>query len=90
LKETAEIYPFLGEIRGLGLFLGVEVVTDKKSKTPDAGLAKKIKAGLKDRGFLVGVTGNYSCVMRITPPLTVNKDQVNLFMAAWKETLETL
>ncbi len=90
LKETAEILPFLGETRGLGLFIGVEVVTDKKSKTPDADLAKKIKAGLKGRGFLVGVTGNYSCVMRITPPLTVTKDQVNQFMAAWKETLETL
>jgi 4-aminobutyrate aminotransferase-like enzyme len=89
LKDTVEIYPFLGEARGLGLFLGVEVVKDKTSKTPDAELAKKIRTGLLERGHLVGVTGNFSCVIRITPPLIVNINHVDQFIQSWKETLDT-
>ncbi len=90
LKESVEICPFLGEARGLGLFLGVEVVKDKESKTPDPDLAKKIKAGLMTKGHLVGVTGNYSCVMRITPPLIITKDHVDRFVRDWNDTLELL
>ena len=90
LKESVETYPFLGEARGLGLFLGIEVVKDKTSKAPDPDLAKKIKNGLKSRSHLVGVTGNYSCVMRITPPLIVTREHVDRFIHDWKETLDTL
>ena len=90
LKDSVETYPFLGEARGLGLFLGIEVVKDKQSRTPDPDLAKKIKNGLKTRGHLVGVTGNYSCVLRITPPLIVTREHVDRFIRDWKETLDTL
>jgi 4-aminobutyrate aminotransferase-like enzyme len=89
LNDTVETYPFLGEVRGLGLFLGVEVVKDKTGKTPDPDLAKQIKTGLMERGHLVGVTGNYSCVIRITPPLIVSRDHVDQFIQSWKETLDT-
>ncbi len=90
LKETVDVYPFLGEARGLGLFLGVEVVKDKVGKAPDADMAKKIKAGLMKRGHLVGVTGNYSCVIRITPPLILTNDHVDQFIRDWKDTLDSL
>lgn len=90
LKETVEVYPFLGEVRGLGLFIGIEVVKDKAGKAPDATKAKRIRTGLMERGHLVGVTGNYSCVIRITPPLIITKDHVDRFMQSWKETLDTL
>lgn len=90
LKESVETYPFFGEARGLGLFLGIEVVKDKTGKAPDPDLAKKIKNGLKAREHLVGVTGNYSCVMRITPPLIVTKEHVDRFIRDWKETLDAL
>jgi 4-aminobutyrate aminotransferase-like enzyme len=43
-----------------------------------------------ERGHLVGVTGNYSCVIRITSPLIITKDHVDRFMQSWKETLNTL
>ena len=89
LKDTMETYPFLGEARGLGLFLGVEIVKDKTSRTPDSDLAKKIKTGLMERGHLVGVTGNYSCVIRITPPLIATRNHVDQFIQSWKETLDT-
>ena len=90
LKDTVETYPFLGEARGMGLFLGVEVVKDKTSRTPDAEQTKKIRTGLMERGFLVGVAGNYSCVIRFTPPLIITEDQVDQIIQNWKETLDMI
>ena len=80
----------MGDVRGLGLFIGVEIVKDKDSKAPDADLTKRIKEGLQERGILASVTGNYSCVLRITPPLTITNDHVDRFMQALKETLSSL
>jgi 4-aminobutyrate aminotransferase-like enzyme len=45
---------------------------------------------MKDRGILVGVTGNYACVLRITPPLTITNAHVDQFIAALKEVLNNL
>lgn len=90
LKKLQEENPFIGDVRGLGLFLGVEIVRDRKGKEPDADLAKKIKEGMKERGILVGVTGNYSCVLRITPPLIITNDHVDQFMVVIRETINSL
>ena len=43
---------------------------------------------MRKRGFLIGVTGNYSCVLRITPPLTITTGHVDQFVSALKETLQ--
>ena len=64
------------------------MVKDKTGKATDAELAKKIKNGLKARGHLVGVTGNHLCVIRITPPLIVNREHLDRFIRSWKETLD--
>lgn len=88
LQNIQEEIAFFGDVRGLGLFIGVEIVKDRKSKEPDAERAKKIKLGMRKRGFLIGVTGNYSCVLRITPPLTITTGHVDQFVSALKETLQ--
>lgn len=90
LKESVDTYPFLGEARGRGLFLGVEVVKNKAGRIPDAGRAKQIKNSMRDRGYLIGVTGNFSCVIRITPPLIVTPQAVDAFMQNWNQTLNGL
>jgi 4-aminobutyrate aminotransferase/(S)-3-amino-2-methylpropionate transaminase len=90
LKNLQEEFSFFGDVRGLGLFIGIEVVKDKKTREPDTDRAKQIKQGMKDRGILVGVTGNYACVLRITPPLTISNAHVDQFMAALKELLNNL
>lgn len=88
LKKLQEENECIGDVRGKGLFIGIEIVADRKSKKPDADLTKKIKNGLQERGILTSITGNYSCVLRMTPPLTINKFHVDQFIQALRETLK--
>jgi len=90
LKMLQDRHAFIGDVRGKGLFIGVEIVEDRSSKIPDAKRAKKIKADLKAKGLLVGITGNHACVVRITPPLIITKEHVDDFVDKFKETLDML
>ena len=90
LEQLKEEKEFIGDVRGRGLFVGVEVVTDKASKKPDGELAKKIRDAMKEKGVLMSITGNYSCVLRMTPPLTITRDHVDQFMQAMRETFKAL
>jgi 4-aminobutyrate aminotransferase-like enzyme len=67
---------FVGDVRGKGLMIGIEIVKDRTSKAPAADLTKKLSAALKDKGVIVGTTGVYGCVIRLTPPLVLTDDQV--------------
>jgi 4-aminobutyrate aminotransferase-like enzyme len=89
LKELQGKSACIGDVRGRGLFLGIEIVVDKASKRPDAELTKRVKEGLKDKGVLTSVTGVYLCVLRLTPPLTITTDHVDHFIAALQQTLES-
>jgi 4-aminobutyrate aminotransferase-like enzyme len=64
----------VGEVRGLGLFLGIEVVTDRSSRAPDAAAARRIVARCLDEGVIVGLSGHFDNVVKISPPLTIPED----------------
>jgi 4-aminobutyrate aminotransferase-like enzyme len=90
LEQLREEQECIGDVRGLGLFLGVEIVVDRASKEPDGKLVKKIRDGMRERGVLTSITGNYNCVLRMTPPLTISKDHVDQFMQTLRETLKAV
>jgi 4-aminobutyrate aminotransferase-like enzyme len=90
LKKLQEEHRFMGDVRGQGLFIGVEIVKDRRSKTPDAELTKKLKQGLQERAVLTSITGNYACVLRLTPPLTIKKNHVNEVVEALSGTIKSL
>lgn len=62
----------IGEVRGQGLMIGIELVTDKKSKNPDAALAGKVQAKCLEEGILIGSGGVFGNVLRIQPPLVID------------------
>lgn len=70
LKEL-ERFSFAAPARGVGLLLGVPVVTDKLTNTPDAGTADKIAEKCADSGLLIETAGN---VLFITPPLILTEE----------------
>ena len=78
----------IGEVRGKGLMIGVEVVKDGKSKTPAAEEAKKIRAALREKGVLIGVGGTFANVLRIQPPLTITDEELAKCIDALKEVME--
>lgn len=77
----------IGDVRGLGLMLGLELVKDRKTKEPDAGRAKAVRAELRGRGLLVGIGGMYGNVVRIQPPLSLTADEADRIASALEDAL---
>ena len=75
LKELQHRYPEIGDIRGSGLFLGVEIV-DSKGR-PHTQLAAKIKNGLREKFILISTDGPYDNVLKIKPPLSFQEEDAN-------------
>jgi len=80
MRSLEDIYrdrKISGEVRGRGLFIGAEIVTDEKSKTPDIELARAISRECIKRGVFVEPGGRYGNCLRITPPLVIAPEQVD-------------
>lgn len=66
-------YPCIGDVRGSGLFLGIEIVKDN-SMEPDTELAQHIKNKLRNRHILINTDGPRDSVLKIKPPLRFSKE----------------
>ena len=81
-----EQYDCIGDVRGLGGMVGIEFVTDRASKTPDAALTSAIIQACAARGLLVENAGTYGNVIRLLAPLVMTDAQLeaglDIFAAA--------
>ena len=77
----------MGDVRGVGLFIGMEWVSDRAAKTPDREGATAIVNQLKDKGFLIASAGAQGNVLKIRPPLVFKQEQADLFLTAFDEIL---
>lgn len=72
LRLMQERYPFIGDVRGHGLFIGIELVKDRKTKEPlDAGLMKTVYSDCVRRGLLAM---SYTPHIRLQPALTIDTE----------------
>jgi len=83
LRALQERFPLIGEVRGLGLMIGVELVRDRATKEPAAAEAAAIRRFCREQGVLVGVGGQAGNVVRVQPPLVISD-------AALDRALDTL
>jgi 4-aminobutyrate aminotransferase len=74
LEEMKEKYEIIGDVRGMGLFIGVEVVKDKQTKARGDDEARKIMEYCFEHGLLVIIAGRNT--LRIIPPLNVSEDEM--------------
>ena len=81
LRELAEGVPAVGEVRGIGLAIGVEIVRPGTTE-PDAATTKAIVEGMRERGVLIGTTGRHENVLKIRPPLVFGRAHADLLVAA--------
>ncbi|MFH1024652.1 MAG: aspartate aminotransferase family protein [Planctomycetota bacterium] len=71
LRKFQEKSRLVGDVRGKGLMIGIELVKDRKTKEPAADEAKKVRALCREGGMLVGVGGAFANVIRLQPPLVM-------------------
>lgn len=90
LRELQTAYECVGDVRGRGLMVGVELVRDCKSKSAAPDFATKMLEEMRKRKVLIGKGGRYGNVIRIQPPFIFDADDVREFLQAFKESLATL
>jgi len=77
LRELQQEHELIGDVRGLGLMLGLELVKDRKLKTPAPTEAAKVRELALRKGVLVGHGGVKGCTVRIQPPLVITDEQLD-------------
>lgn len=77
LRELERRFELIGDVRGKGLMVGVEVVKDKRTREPAPEACAAIRRECAERGLIVGAGGWYRNVIRIQPPLVITEDHVS-------------
>jgi len=88
LKEMESEHEIVGEARGKGLMLGVEIVKNKKTKEPISDKCKEIRKLCADYGLVLGIGGFWANVIRIQPPLTIREEHVDKAMEAFEKAVK--
>jgi 4-aminobutyrate aminotransferase/(S)-3-amino-2-methylpropionate transaminase len=76
LRRLAELYPQIGDIRGRGAMLAIELVVGAGDKTPNAALAGRVNAACHAQGLVTLTAGSYGNVFRFLPPLSIGDELV--------------
>lgn len=90
LKEIETDCEIIGEVRGKGLMIGVEIVKSKRTKEPGPDACKEIRKMCADHGLIVGIGGFWANVIRIQPPLTIKVQHVEKAMEAFEKAVRTV
>jgi alanine-glyoxylate transaminase/(R)-3-amino-2-methylpropionate-pyruvate transaminase len=87
LEQLADKHPLIGDVRGLGLMLGVEFVTDRQSKRPASQATADIVERCKEKGLLVGKGGLWGQTLRIKPPMCLTIDDADFLVDCLDESI---
>ena len=90
LKALAEHHPAIGAVNGRGLYLGVDLVTDRASKAPDRALARAVCERMRGLGVIVQPTGDAGNVLKVKPPLCLSAADATMFVTALDRALSDL
>jgi 4-aminobutyrate aminotransferase/(S)-3-amino-2-methylpropionate transaminase len=94
IRERMELwrerFACVGDVRGLGAMLAIEIVEDRGTKEPDAELASRVAEAAFERGLLLLKAGIHSNCIRVLVPLVITDEQLSEALAAWEEALEAV
>lgn len=90
IRQLAQRHELIGDVRGVGMFIGVELVSDRTSKTPAAEQAKRVVNGMRERGVLISAAGPLENILKIRPLLAFEQAHADLLIAALDEALQAL
>jgi len=87
LRELQTRHQLIGDVRGVGLFIGFELVTDRDTLEPAAEEASEVIERMKDRGFLLSTDGPNHNVVKIKPPMVIQPEDVDAALEALDEAM---
>jgi len=90
LKALAEKYELVGDVRGKGLFYGVEIVRDRATLEPGEAEAQGVREFLRENGVLAGTTGPLNNVVKIRPPMVFSKSNAELLLETLEQALDSV
>ena len=89
LRELQSEFDIIGDVRGKGLMIGVELVADRETKTPlPADSVNQIWEDMKDMGVLVGKGGLYGTSLRVKPPMCITKEDTDFAISVMKKAFQ--
>jgi 4-aminobutyrate aminotransferase-like enzyme len=87
VRALASKIPVIGDVRGSGLFIGVELVLDQKTQEPATAITAQLLEFAKNQGVFLSSDGPANNVLKIKPPMIISKTDVDLFLSVFKDGL---
>ncbi|HZX25835.1 MAG TPA: aspartate aminotransferase family protein [Telluria sp.] len=87
ISELASRHGAIGDVRGVGMFVGVELVADRAARTPDRELTTRVVNHMRDQGVLLSACAMGHNVLKIRPPLVLSAEQAGMVVAALDKAL---
>ncbi len=87
LTDLAARHECIGDIRGSGLFLAVDFVSDRETRQPATELASRVVNGLRERGILTGSIGPHDNILKLRPPMVFSTENADYFLEIVDEVL---
>ena len=88
LRAMASDHPVIGDVRGLGLYVGVELVLDRDTLEPAGNQASYVANRMRDHGVLISTDGPFHNVLKIKPPLVFNRENAGYLLHCLGKVLE--
>jgi 4-aminobutyrate aminotransferase-like enzyme len=82
LRALRSRHPLIGHVRGEGLFIGVELSSDRDTRAPATEAARLVKEAVKARGVLISTDGPDDNVLKLKPPMVIGPDDCAFFLEA--------
>ena len=88
LSSLAKEYESVGDVRGEGLMIGIELVKDRETREPDPEAAQKVMHRLRSDGVLVSTDGPHASVIKMKPPMVINSEDMNHVVESLEAALD--
>lgn len=87
LAALAKSNAIIGDVRGAGLYIGVEIVRDRESRAPDRDATERLVNAMREQNVLIGTAGKFGNVLKIRPPLAFRREHADIFLDAFAASL---
>ena len=90
INQLAERESLIGEVRGSGLLIGIDLVLDRETREPAGSIANQVYNYLRNNGILAGIAGPQGNVIKIRPPMTFGKPHADQLIATLADALKVV